>query len=53
MVRIERTATGAWAVIHFETRVAVHRGPRAKARDAALRNARRLTSGRVLVVDNR
>jgi hypothetical protein len=52
VVRIEHTATGAWRVIHFETRVGVHRGPRAKAREAALRHARRLTSGGVLVVDN-
>jgi len=52
MVRIEHTATGAWAVVHFETRVGVHRGPRAKAREAALRHARRLTSDGVLVVDN-
>ncbi|MEA2320155.1 MAG: hypothetical protein QOD81_5 [Solirubrobacteraceae bacterium] len=51
MVRIERTATGAWEVMHFETRIGIHRGERRKAKWAALRQARRITSGPVLVID--
>jgi hypothetical protein len=51
MVRIERTATGAWEVLHFDTRVGIHRGERLKAKGAALQQARRITTGRVLVVD--
>ena len=53
MVRIERTATGAWEVLHFETRIAIYRGGRRKARKAALRQARRITNGRVVVIDRR
>jgi hypothetical protein len=51
MVRIERTATGAWEVLHFETRIGIYRGDRRKAKQAALRQARRITSGEVVVVD--
>ena len=53
MVRVERTATGSWEVLHFETRIAIHRGRGWKAKRAALRHARRVTSGHVLVVDAR
>jgi hypothetical protein len=53
MVRIERTATGAWEVMQFEIRIGVHRGAREKAKSAALRQARRITTGPVLVVDRR
>jgi hypothetical protein len=53
MVRIERTATGAWEVVRFETRIGIHRGARWKAKSAALRQARRITTGPVVVVDRR
>ena len=51
MVRIERTATGTWEVLHFETRIGIHRGDRRQAKQAALRQARQISSGRVVVVD--